>query len=156
MKGRKPKPSYMRVLDGNAGRRPLNDQEPIPEGKLEDRPPPPHLSPDQQAIWREAIKGSPPGMLRELDESCLEVWVVARERHRDAAKKVADLGSLLKAKSGVPYQNPYLAIMNKQATIMLKAAAELGFTPSSRSRVKVEPPKTNSGNPFADLKSLSD
>jgi P27 family predicted phage terminase small subunit len=146
----------MRVLDGNAGKRPLNGDEPQPEGKLEDRPPPAGLNDAQKTIWREAIKSAPPGMLRHLDESCLEVWVVARERHRDAAKKVAELGSLLKAKSGTPYQNPYLAIMNKQAQIMLKAAAELGFTPSSRSRVKVEPPKPGEGDPFSDLKSLAD
>jgi hypothetical protein len=36
-----------------------------------------------------------------------------------------------------PLQSPYLAILNKQAQIMLKAAAELGFSPSSRSRVQV-------------------
>jgi P27 family predicted phage terminase small subunit len=147
----------MRVLDGNAGRRPINPDEPIPAGKLEDRPPPDHLNDAQKQIWREAIKSSPAGMLRDLDESVLEVWVVARERHRDAAKIVAQLGSLLKAKDGGAYQNPYLSIMNKQAMLMLKAAAELGFSPSSRSRVKVAPPKgAGGGNPFADLKSLGD
>jgi phage terminase small subunit len=31
-----------------------------------------------------------------------------------------------------------LAILNKQAQIMLKAGAELGFSPSSRTRVQVE------------------
>lgn len=146
----------MRVLDGNAGKRPINEHEPLPPGKLEDRAPPIGLSEAQKAIWREAINSAPPGMLRHLDESVLEVWVVARERHRDASKKVSELGSLLKAKSGTPYQNPYLAIMNKQAQIMLKAAAELGFTPSSRSRVKVDPPKPGAGDPFGDLKSLVD
>lgn len=146
----------MRVLDGHAGKRPINGQEPIPEGKLEDRPPPEGLSDAQKQIWRQAIKSAPPGMLRHLDESVLEVWVVACERHRDASKRVAELGSLLKGKSGVPYQNPYLAIMNKQAAILLKAAAELGFTPSSRSRVKVEPPQPGQGDPFAELKSLAD
>ena len=34
-------------------------------------------------------------------------------------------------------QSPYLPIVNKQAQIMLKSAAELGFTPVSRSRVSV-------------------
>lgn len=154
MKGRKPKPSYMRVLDGNAGKRPVNEHEPIPPGKLEDQPPPDGLSDAQKIIWRQAIKSAPPGMLRHLDESVLEVWVVACERHRDASKRVAELGSLLKGKTGTPYQNPYLAIMNKQAAILLKAAAELGFTPSSRSRVKVEPPLPGEGDPFADLKRL--
>ena len=31
--------------------------------------------------------------------------------------------------------SPYLAIVNKQAQLMSRAAAEMGFTPASRSRV---------------------
>lgn len=156
MKGRKPKPSYLRVLDGNAGRRPINPDEPQPVGNLEEHAPPQWLSDTQKAGWRYAMKHAPPGMLKRLDQSILTVWVVAEERHQDAAQNVSRLGSLLKGKSGTPYQNPFLAIMNKQAQIMMKAAAELGFTPSSRSRVKVEPPKPGEGNPFADLKELTD
>jgi hypothetical protein len=38
----------------------------------------------------------------------------------------------------LPLQSPYLAILNKQAQIMLKAGAELGFSPASRTRVQVE------------------
>lgn len=155
MRGRKPKPSYLRVLDGNAGKRPVNENEPIPAGKLEERPPPDVLSDAQKIVWRQAIKSAPPGMLRHLDESVLVVWVTACERHADASKQVSKLGSLLKGKTGTPYQNPYLAIMNKQAAILLKAAAELGFTPSSRSRVKVDPQKPGEGDPFADLKDLA-
>lgn len=156
MKGRKPKPSYLRVLDGNAGKRPINQDEPQPVGELEAHAPPSWLSDPQKDGWRYAMKHAPPGMLKRLDQSILTVWVVAEERHQDAATKVSQLGSLLKAKTGAAYQNPYLAIMNKQAQIMMKAAAELGFTPSSRSRVKVEPPKPGEGNPFADLKELTD
>lgn len=114
------------------------------------------LSDDQKKVWREAIKNAPRGMLRYLDESVLTVWVVACERHADAARQVSKLGSLLKSKMGTPYDNPYMHIMNKQAAILLKAAAELGFTPSSRSRVKVEPPNPSAGDPFADLKQLVD
>lgn len=155
MRGRKPKPTYLRVLDGNAGRRPLNPDEPQPVGVLAEHEPPPWLSDPQKDGWRYAMKHAPPGMLKRLDQSILTVWVVAEERHADAAQKVSSLGSLLKSKAGTPYQNPYLSIMNKQAQIMMKAAAELGFTPSSRSRVKVEPPKPGEGNPFADLKELT-
>lgn len=156
MKGRKPKPSYLRVLDGNAGRRPINPDEPQPVGNLEEHEPPAWLSDPQKIGWRYAMRNAPPGMLKRLDQSILTVWVVAEERHADAAQNVSKLGSLVKSSTGTPYQNPYLAIMNKQAQIMMKAAAELGFTPSSRSRVKVEPPKPGQGNPFADLKELSD
>lgn len=156
MRGRKPKPSYLRVLDGNAGKRATNPDEPQPVGELAEHAPPEWLSETQKEGWRYAMRHAPPGMLKRLDQSILTVWVVAEAVHRDASKWVSDKGSMVMGKNGVPYQNPYLAIMNKQAAVMMKAAAELGFTPSSRSRVKVEPPKPGEGDPFADLKTLTD
>jgi P27 family predicted phage terminase small subunit len=69
--------------------------------------------------------------------------------HREAAQKVTQHGMLIKApNTGVPMQSPYLTIKNKQALIMLKAAAELGFSPVSRSSVSVD--RESSGNPFAN------
>lgn len=156
MKGRKPKPSYLRVLDGNAGRRPENPDEPKPVGDLEEQAPPSWLSDEQKTGWRYAMEHAPRGLLKKLDRGTLTVWVVAESIHADAAQQVARLGSLLKSKGGVPYQNPYLSIANKQASIMMKAAAEMGFTPSSRSRVKVDSQKPTAGSPFANLKSLTD
>jgi hypothetical protein len=66
------------------------------------------------------------------------------------AEKIAQFGLLTKStNAGLPLQSAYLAILNKQAQIMLKAAAELGFSPSSRSRVQVTAdPKDG---PFAAL-----
>lgn len=156
MRGRKPKPTYLRVLDGNAGKRAPNAEEPQPVGELSEHAPPSWLSDPQKEGWRYAMRHAPPGMLKRLDASILTVWVVAESVHRDASEWVAKKGSLIMGKNGVPYQNPYLAIMNKQAAVMMKAAAELGFTPSSRTRVKVEPPKPGEGDTFADLKTLTD
>jgi P27 family predicted phage terminase small subunit len=156
MRGRKPKPTYLRVLDGNAGKRPTNKEEPQPVGNLSEHAPPAWLSESQKDGWRFAMRNAPPGMLKRLDQSVLTVWVVAESVHRIAAEWVEKKGPLIMGKNGVPYQNPYLAIMNKQAAVMMKAAAELGFTPSSRSRVKVEPPKPGEGDPFSDLKTLTD
>jgi hypothetical protein len=82
---------------------------------------------------------------------------VAEDLHREAAEKVNQYGLLTKSpNAGLPLQSPYLPILNKQAQIMLKAAAELGFTPSSRSRVQIEPtgvfePFPNSGSPRPKL-----
>lgn len=114
------------------------------------------MSNDQKRGWAYAMEHAPPGLLKRLDQSVLSVWVCAESIHADAAQKVAQLGSLLKAKNGTPYQNPYLAIMNKQAQLMMKAAAELGFTPSSRSRVRIDKQKPDASDPFAKLKQISD
>lgn len=142
----------MRVLDGGAGHRPVNTDEPQPAGELSDLDPPAHLSPPQKVIWKRAIGNAPPGLLRRLDWEIFEQWVVHAERFKDAAKRVSESGSIVKSKDGAWYQNPFLSVMNKQSQLMMRAAAELGFTPSSRSRVKVDRKAAAKGNPFSDLK----
>lgn len=151
MRGRKPKPSYLRVLDGNASHSWVpNPDEPQPVGDL--MLPPDWMSDSQKEGWRYAISHAPPGLLRLLDQSILNVWVIAEDLHRNASEKVAQIGPLVKVGSnGAWQQNPYLPIMNKQALIMMKAASEMGFTPSARTRVKVEK-ATDRNNAFADLK----
>lgn len=155
MRGRKPKPTYLRAIDGNAGRRPLNADEPQPQGALEECPPPDHLTEAQRRVWRQGIAGAPPGLLRKLDWAVFEQWVVHHANFLEASAKVAATGQLIKKGEGGWDWNPYMSIMNKQSALALKCAAELGFTPSSRTRVKVEKPKPGKGSAFADLKELS-
>lgn len=147
MRGRKPKPTHLKVISGNAGKRPLNKDEPQPVGDLVD--PPDWMSDEQKASWRYAIEHAPQGLLRRIDQSALVAWVVAEALHREATKELTKTTLLVKAPvTGLPIQNPYLAIINRQSQIMLKAAAELGFTPSSRSRVSNAGAPAKDTNPF--------
>jgi P27 family predicted phage terminase small subunit len=146
MRGRKPAPTHLKRIRGNPSKRPLNDREPVPEGDLFAAPE--WMTDIQREGWAYAITNSPHGLLKYLDRSVLAIWVVAEGLHREAAEKIAQYGLLTKSpNAGLPLQSPYLAILNKQAQIMLKAAAELGFTPSSRSRVQIEPER--GADPFA-------
>lgn len=119
---------------------------------------PPHwLNDSQKDIWRYAVKGVPPNLLRKTDASVFTVWVVACDLHAEAVQKVNKLGQMVKSPvQGVPMQNPYLASANKQALLMLKAAGEMGFSPRSRSRVKADGKNRRASSPFGDLKSLDD
>ncbi len=106
-----------------------------PKGRLAE--PPEWLSESQKEIWREAISSSPLGLLRRIDSSALLVWTIACDLQRQALKEQANLGLVVKApQTGQPIQSPYLAIINRQGVIMLKAASELGFTPASRPRTQ--------------------
>jgi P27 family predicted phage terminase small subunit len=123
--------------EGNPGKRPLNTHEPQPDGERYGAPK--WLSDTQREGRAFAISSSPPGLLKELDRSGLAIWVVAEDLHREAAEKITQYGLLTKSpNAGLPLQSPYLAILNKQAQIMLKAGAELGFSPASRTRVQTE------------------
>jgi P27 family predicted phage terminase small subunit len=64
-----------------------------------------------------------------------------RCRCRDRpTKAVQNFGTMVKSPNGYPIQSPYIAIANRQAEIMLRIAAEFGFTPASRSRIATPSP----------------
>lgn len=136
MRGRKPKPTHLKVVTGNPGRRPLNAREPSPAGDL--KAPPEWLTDDQKAGWAYAIEHAPRGLLRKLDQSVFTAWVVAESLHREATQMVRRTGLMVRApNTGLLIQSPYLPVINKQAQIMLKAAEQLGFSPSSRGRISI-------------------
>lgn len=136
MRGAKPKPTHLKLIEGNPGKRRLNRNEPKPQGDLCDAPD--WLTEEQKAGWSYAISNAPAGLMKRLDRAALTAFVVAEDMHRQASVAVGKFGLITKSPSkGEPMQNPYLPIINRQAQIMLKAAAELGFTPSSRSRVEI-------------------
>lgn len=149
MAGRKPKPTQLKLVQGTARADRTNKREPLPFGNLED--PPEWMTPSQQDGWRYAIEHAPKGLLKYLDQSALAVWVIAEDLHKQASINVAKYGMLTKApNTGLPIQSPYLPIVNKQAAIMLKAASELGFTPTARSRIVVAE-ETVGDDPWAKL-----
>lgn len=150
--GRKPKASHLRAIDGNAGHRAPNTEEPKPTGELGA----PHhdLTEVQKDIWREQAAAVGPGHLTSAERSVFRRWVIAESRARDASAKVNDVGMLIKGPNGGFQYNPYEALERKWAKEVARLDAELGFTPSSRTRVKASQPPARTSNPFADLKKL--
>lgn len=136
MRGRKPKPTALHKIEGTLrkARHADREGEPVAVGKLDE--PPAWLTETQKVGWAYALEHAPAGVLARIDRAVLSIWVIAEDLHRQAAEKC---GSNLIIKSpikGEAMQNPYLAVLNKQALIMLKAAGELGFSPASRPRFK--------------------
>jgi len=85
------------------------------------------------------------GILTTLDRAAFAVycqaygrWVRAeRALEKMALKEPATQALLMKTKSGNLIQNPLVGTANKAMDALLKAAAELGMTPSVRSRLEV-------------------
>lgn len=146
MPGPAPKPTHLKLIEGNPGKRKINKREPKPTGEPEC---PADFGEDERAIWNEAIASAPAGLLKRLDSTILATWVVACHLHKRAREQVRRTGLITQSPTqGVPIQNPYLAIINKQAQIMTKCAQEMGFTPASRTRIEVEPTDPGAGNRF--------
>ena len=129
------KPTHLKVVMGNPGNRPLNKREPIPVGKLKAAPS--WMSTTQKEAWDYALVNAPSGLLKMLDQSALVVWVIAQDAHRVAALDIADRGVVTKSTRGEEVINPAVNVQVKQAAIMLRASAELGFSPASRSKIQV-------------------
>lgn len=149
MRGRKPKPTALKVLEGKTGSV-MNNREPLPEKGLVSSPD--WLTPNQKASWDYWIDNAPKNLLTSIDKNVLTVYVVAEDIHRQAVEAIREAGLIVPSPvKGEPMQNPWLAILNKQALILLKAGAELGFSPSSRSRVSIDPIDVESDNHFAQF-----
>ncbi len=134
MAGRKPVPTRLRLLKGLPKHK-VNLNEPRAEGELSAADAPSWLTPSQRESWAYAVQHAPKKILSSIDRGVLAVWVVAEDTHAIAAAKVAMTGMLAKSPKGYPMNNPYLSILNRQAIIMMRAAAELGFSPSARARL---------------------
>ena len=151
MRGRKPKPTELKILHGNPGKRPLNDREPKPEKGAPSCPP--HIRKDKVAAreWRSIIKVlDAMGLLTKADRTALALYCEAYSRWIEAGEQVKKIGMVVKnAQTGVVYQSPYLAIVNKAFEQIQKFLIEFGMTPSSRTRISVTEEPSYEGSVMA-------
>ena len=83
MKGRKPKPTIVRQLEGNPGKRAINDREPVPPDGIPDCPE--HLDDEARAEWFRTSKVlKEMGLLSKADRSALAAYCVAYSRWVEA------------------------------------------------------------------------
>jgi len=137
MQGRKPKPTAIKLLEGNPGKRALNQAEPKPRVVLPR--PPEHLSDDEKAKWKMTVKELYPlGLITTIDKDALAMYCVIFIRWLKAEKMVREKGEIIKTAAGNIIQNPYLSIANRALDQLNKLGAEFGMTPSSRSRVRTD------------------
>ena len=134
-RGRKPKPTALKLLEGNPGKRQLNMNEPRFAQKM---PPecPDWLEEEAQAEWNR-LSGAlfEMGILTDLDVVPFATYCQAYARWREAEEFISQHGSIVKTKTGYWQQVPQVSIAHSNQKIMLQAAAEFGLTPSARSRI---------------------
>ena len=136
MRGRRPKPTRLKVLTGNPGKRPLNKSEPRPPPSAPECPP--ELGPAAQREWARLVGDlSALNMITSLDRAALATYCGAYALWAEATEAIQKFGAMVKSPTGYPMQSPYISIANRQAEIMMRIASEFGFTPASRSRISV-------------------
>lgn len=137
MRGRKPKPTVLKLLNGNPGKRPINPREPKPE-HLSEACPPELEQVDAKAEWERTIipairRGQVTAADRVFAIAHCELWATWRSQLADAARHPHVVAAGKDSKHPMP--NPARGMANKTFLLLAKVDAELGFTPTSRSRV---------------------
>lgn len=156
MRGRKPTPTAQRILAGNPGKRAINAAEPqLPAADLAV---PPELDGDAYAIsaWnRLAPMLGAARVITAGDRDLLLLYCQALSHKQDAQLQLRKVGLVVaSAKDKTIYaRNPFFTPWRFTALLIAKLAAELGLTPSSRSRVKADgdPMFPNSDDDFAEF-----
>ena len=132
--GRKPKPTAIKILEGNPGKRKLNENEPKP---LKKAPPcPKWLEPEAKKEWRRLAKAlEAMGVLTEADMAAFAGYCQSYARWKEAEERITDRGLVIRTPSGYPQQVPYISIAQQYLKLMQQYAEQFGLTPAARSRI---------------------
>ena len=147
LRGRKSKPTQLKVLEGNPGKRPLNKHEPKP---IPVAPKPPGwLAPAAKKMWKHlAPQLETLGLLTAIDGPAMEAVCQSYATWVECEKFVKNNGFTIEIQKendkGEIYtsylqQRPEVSIGNKALHAFKAFCSEFGLTPSSRSKINTKP-----------------
>jgi P27 family predicted phage terminase small subunit len=155
-RGTKPKPTALKLIEGNPGRRPLPKHEPKPRPGIP--PCPEYLDARARAEWdRITPELYAAGVLTTIDGMVLALYCMAYSHLVDAEEALARMKArdqltsalMIKTKNGNAIQNPLVGVINRNAMLVHRFACEYGMTPGARARIEAEP-NVNPGTDKAD------
>ena len=151
VKGRKPTPTALKVLEGNPGKRKLNEAEPKPKKKAPACPK--WLEPEAKKEWRRlAKKMETLGVLTKVDMAAFAGYCQAYARWKQAEERITDRGLVIRTPSGYPQQVPYISIAQQYLRLMNQFTEQFGLTQAARSRIIAG--STENGAPADDMEDL--
>jgi len=151
MRGRKPKPTAKKVVEGNPGKRKLNKREPKPKMSADMQPATPPVG--AGVIYKAAIEAECKAfadrylpqlqtlsIITDLDLAAFELMSVHYAMAWAAASIIERDGLLLVDKFGQAHKHPALQVMRDNSTAFRAYAAEFGMSPSARARIQTPLP----------------
>lgn len=140
MPGPPPKPTALKLLAGNPGKRTLNDSEPQPERVAPARPR--GLPRGAKKFWdAHAEKLEKLGILTEVDGPAFTMMARHWDLATRAAKQIEQDGLTTKDENGAVRKHPLLQVWRENSAAFLRYAAQFGLTPSARSRLNIPDPQ---------------
>lgn len=149
-RGRKPTPTAIKELEGNPGKRKLNENEPKPEKKAPSCPK--WLDKEARKEWhRLAKKMEAIGILTEVDMAAFAAYCQSYARWKQNEEFITEHGSLVRTPSGYWMAVPQVAMAQQYMKQMGKFATEFGLTPASRSRLIAGAGDSKAGDEMEEL-----
>ena len=149
-RGRKPTPTAIKELEGNPGKRKLNDQEPKPERKAPKCPK--WLEEEAKKEWKRlAKKMEMMGILTEVDMAAFAGYCQAYARWKEAEEFITQHGTIVKTPSGYWQQVPQVSIAQAYLKVIDRFAEQFGLTAASRSRIIADSTGSSGYDEMEDL-----
>jgi len=134
IRGRKPTPTAIKMLEGNPGKRPMNGSEPKPLKKAPSCPK--WLELEAKREWRRLAKQMESiGILTDVDMAAFAGYCQAYARWKEAEEFITQHGTIVRTPSGYWQQVPQVSIAQTYLKVMSKFAEQFGLTPAARSRI---------------------
>lgn len=144
--GRRTKPTAIKQLAGNPGKRALPKAEPRPEGGIQNCPK--HLDAVARAEWKRL---SPQldklGLLTQVDRAAFTAYCELYSNYREASRGLKKAGGLTFVVNGQIKKNPLVSMRNDALRLMHKFLSEFGLSPSSRAKVASQMARDNPSQP---------
>ena len=135
MKGRKSRPTKLKILEGEPNKNRINKHEPQVTGIPYC---PRYLNGEARAEWYRIcpiLKGM--GLLAKSDRALIANYCQAYGRMVKYEKLINEKGELYKTQQGNITTSPAYWVLNTERAMVHKFSVELGLTPASRSRISV-------------------
>lgn len=140
------KPTALKIIEGNKGKRALNKHEPEPE-YLNDLTAPKFLSALAVKVWDEVVPNlHRAGLLTKIDVPMLAMGCTAIAQYRVAAIKADNLvkAKIIEGEDGRieetgAHVNPWLIVQSMSFKQAMAVFQQFGMSPVARTRITVKP-----------------
>lgn len=137
-----PKPTALKILEGNPGQRPINRNEPRPAPGAPE--PPAGLCREGRAEWRRVVPELDRlGLLTRVDRATLVGYVETWARWWALAREAQGAPAVVAGASGSPVKNPIYTAVTEASTELRRYITELGLSPVARTRLSVPEPSSD-------------
>ncbi|GAA4442972.1 P27 family phage terminase small subunit [Bremerella cremea] len=150
-RGRKPKPTALKIFEGNPGKRALPTDEPTPPaGKVE---PPFKLDRIGMKVWRLMLDNAPKDLVKPFDALALWQFCQAWSDFFVGEKKVSELKGeyFVYSEKGGVYLHPAVTLRNQAWSRIHKLGPLFGWSPASRVGLNFNEGKKSPAEQLAEI-----